>query len=172
MVRWARGNKFPGSRCHSEADSQLPSIRPGERLAETAAAPSLGTVGHTPSKNRTLGSPSSRARFKRLKPSAGENFLKATSPGFQMPASPATVWNPLTSFGGLLASLHAKKEVTRVTSRLHHARLEVSPIRKKREALPGIKLVPSIGHLTGEFAPPNEIAKPFVREGCRGAFQL
>ncbi len=45
MARWSRGNMLPGLRCHSDAGSQFPSIRYGERLAEIGAVPSIGTVG-------------------------------------------------------------------------------------------------------------------------------
>ena len=45
MVRWSRGKKLPGLRCHSDAGSQFTSIRYGERLAEIGAVPSIGTVG-------------------------------------------------------------------------------------------------------------------------------
>jgi len=45
MAGWSRGKKLPGLRCHSDAGSQFTSIRYGERLAEIAAVPSIGTVG-------------------------------------------------------------------------------------------------------------------------------
>ncbi len=47
MARWSRGRHLPDLRCHSDAGSQgqFTSIRYGERLAEIAATPSIGTVG-------------------------------------------------------------------------------------------------------------------------------
>jgi transposase InsO family protein len=45
MARWNRGLRHPGLRCHSDAGSQLTSIRYGERLAEIGATPSIGSVG-------------------------------------------------------------------------------------------------------------------------------
>jgi putative transposase len=45
MARWSRGKTLAGLRCHSDAGSQFTSIRYGERLAEIAAVPSIGTVG-------------------------------------------------------------------------------------------------------------------------------
>ena len=44
MARWNRGTRIKGLRCHSDAGSQFTSIRYGERLAETGATPSIGTV--------------------------------------------------------------------------------------------------------------------------------
>ena len=44
MARWSRGTGLEGLRCHSDAGSQLASIRYGERLAEIGAIPSIGTV--------------------------------------------------------------------------------------------------------------------------------
>lgn len=43
-ARWSRGRHHEGLRCHSDAGSQLTSIRYGERLAEIGATPSIGTV--------------------------------------------------------------------------------------------------------------------------------
>ena len=45
MARWSRGARHEDLRCHSDAGSQFTSIRCGERLAETGATPSIGTVG-------------------------------------------------------------------------------------------------------------------------------
>jgi len=45
MARWSRGKHLPGLRCHSDAGSQFTSIRYGERLAESGAVPSIGSVG-------------------------------------------------------------------------------------------------------------------------------
>ena len=45
MARWGRGTRHDDLRCHSDAGSQLTSIRYGERLAEIGATPSIGTVG-------------------------------------------------------------------------------------------------------------------------------
>lgn len=45
MARWGRGTHHDDLRCHSDAGSQLTSIRYGERLAEIRATPSIGTVG-------------------------------------------------------------------------------------------------------------------------------
>ena len=45
MARWSRGNTLPGLTCHSDAGSQFTSVRYGERLAESGAVPSIGTVG-------------------------------------------------------------------------------------------------------------------------------
>jgi putative transposase len=45
MARWSRGNTFPGLTRHCDAGSQFTSVRYGERLAEIAAAPSIGSVG-------------------------------------------------------------------------------------------------------------------------------
>jgi len=45
MARWNRGLHHEGLRCHSDAGSQFTSIRYGERLAETGATPSIGSVG-------------------------------------------------------------------------------------------------------------------------------
>jgi transposase InsO family protein len=45
MARWSRGTQLTVLRCHSDAGSQFTSVRYGERLAETCAVPSIGTVG-------------------------------------------------------------------------------------------------------------------------------
>jgi hypothetical protein len=45
MARWNRGLHHHGLRCHSDAGSQVTSIRYGERLAEIGAVPSIGSVG-------------------------------------------------------------------------------------------------------------------------------
>jgi transposase InsO family protein len=45
MARWKRGTTLEGLVCHSDAGSQLTSIRYGERLAEIGAVPSIGSVG-------------------------------------------------------------------------------------------------------------------------------
>jgi putative transposase len=45
MVRWSRGARLEGLRCHSDAGSQFTSVRYGERLAELGAVPSIGSVG-------------------------------------------------------------------------------------------------------------------------------
>jgi putative transposase len=45
MARWHRGARIDGVRCHSDAGSQLTSVRYGERLADIGAVPSIGTVG-------------------------------------------------------------------------------------------------------------------------------
>src|SRR5690606_37475116 len=45
MARWSQGTQLTGLRCHSDAGSQITSIRYGERLAEIGAVPSIGTVG-------------------------------------------------------------------------------------------------------------------------------
>jgi hypothetical protein len=45
IARWSRGNILGGLRCHSDAGSQVTSIRYGERLVEIGAVPSIGTVG-------------------------------------------------------------------------------------------------------------------------------
>lgn len=45
MARWSRGILLPGLTCHSDAGSQLTSIRYGERLAEIGAVPSIGSIG-------------------------------------------------------------------------------------------------------------------------------
>ena len=45
MARWSRGTNLEGLRCHSDAGSQVTSIRHGERLAEIGAVPSIGSVG-------------------------------------------------------------------------------------------------------------------------------
>jgi putative transposase len=45
MARWSRGNTLPGLISHSDAGSQITSIRYGERLAEIGAVPSIGSIG-------------------------------------------------------------------------------------------------------------------------------
>jgi putative transposase len=45
MARWSRGRHHEDLRCHSDAGSQVTSIRYGERLAEIGATPSIGSVG-------------------------------------------------------------------------------------------------------------------------------
>jgi putative transposase len=45
MARWSRGNMLAGLRCHSDARSQLTSIRCGERLGKIGAVPSIDTFG-------------------------------------------------------------------------------------------------------------------------------
>lgn len=44
MARWSRGNTSPGVTCHSDAGSHSTSIHYGERLAETGAALSIGSI--------------------------------------------------------------------------------------------------------------------------------
>jgi putative transposase len=44
MARWQRGTRLEGLVTHSDAGSQFTSIRYGERLAETGAVPSIGSV--------------------------------------------------------------------------------------------------------------------------------
>ena len=58
MARWSRGTTLEGLVCHSDAGSQLTSLRYGERLAEIGAVPSIGSVGNsydTQSESRTPG---------------------------------------------------------------------------------------------------------------------
>lgn len=45
MARWSRGTHLVSLRCHSDAGSQITSVRYGERLAEIGAVPSIGNVG-------------------------------------------------------------------------------------------------------------------------------
>lgn len=47
MARWSRGRKLPGLRCHSGAGAEFTSIRYGERLAESGATPSIGSVDNS-----------------------------------------------------------------------------------------------------------------------------
>ena len=44
MARWQRGTRLEGLIAHSDAGSQLTSIRSGERLAELGAIPSIGII--------------------------------------------------------------------------------------------------------------------------------
>jgi putative transposase len=45
MARWSRGTRLEGLVTHSDAGSQLRSIRYTERLAEIGAVPSIGSIG-------------------------------------------------------------------------------------------------------------------------------
>lgn len=45
MARWQRGTEFEGLILHSDAGSQMTSIRYGERVDEIGARPSIGSVG-------------------------------------------------------------------------------------------------------------------------------
>lgn len=45
MARWRRGTRLDGLVSHSDAGSQFTSVRYGERVAELAAVPSIGSVG-------------------------------------------------------------------------------------------------------------------------------
>ncbi len=50
IARWSRGTqfdelRFDRLRCHSDTGPQFTSVRYGERLAEIAAVPSIGTIG-------------------------------------------------------------------------------------------------------------------------------
>jgi putative transposase len=45
MARWQRGTQLEGLIVHSDAGSQMTSIRYGERLAELGAVPSIGSIG-------------------------------------------------------------------------------------------------------------------------------
>jgi putative transposase len=45
MARWQRGAVLEGLIVHSDAGSQMTSIRYGERLVDLGALPSIGTVG-------------------------------------------------------------------------------------------------------------------------------
>jgi len=45
MARWQRGTQFEGLILHSDAGSQMTSIRYGERVDEIGARPSIGRVG-------------------------------------------------------------------------------------------------------------------------------
>ena len=45
MARWQRGTQFEGLILHSDAGSQMTSIRYGERVDEIGARPSIGSVG-------------------------------------------------------------------------------------------------------------------------------
>lgn len=48
MARWQRGSQFAGLVLHSDAGSQMTSIRYGERVDEIGAVPSIGSVGDVP----------------------------------------------------------------------------------------------------------------------------
>jgi len=132
IARWSRGTqfdelRFDRLRCHSDAGSQFTSVRYGERLAEIAAVPSIGTIGDS-----------------------YDNALAETVNGYYKaelirgPAREGRAWKTVedvelaTSAGSTGTTTNAYT-ATSTTSRQHQRRLE---IRERRRRLPRRPLLP------------------------------